>query len=69
MADDCLTIQVERQNISFLKWIIEGYEHLGVITTLDNQNNILFIRSTPDMIHELKKVLKSFTFPITIIKS
>lgn len=69
MANDCLTIQVEKKNISFVKWIVEGHEHLGVVTTLDNQNNILFIRSTPDMLDDLKQVLTSFTFPVILINS
>lgn len=69
MPNDCLTVQVERKNISFVKWIVEGCEDLGVVTTVDNQDNILFIRSTPDMMADLQKIMASFDFPVKIINS
>lgn len=38
---------------------MEGYEYLGVVTTIDRSAGILLIRSTPDMHNEAKVVLSS----------
>lgn len=67
--DDHLIVQVEKKNISFVKWIIEGSEYLGVVTTLDEKENILFIRSTPDMLDDVKKMLINFDFPVKLINA
>jgi hypothetical protein len=36
---------------------MEGYEYLGVVTTLDRNEGIVAVRVTPDTENEAKKIL------------
>lgn len=67
MNDESIKIKVEPSNISFVNWIIEGYEHVGVVSTLDRENGIIIIRSTKDMLPDLKKIICSFNFQVQFV--
>ena len=67
MSSESIKIQVLPSNISFVNWIIEGYEHIGVVSTLDREKGLVIIRSTEDMLPELRKIIESFIFPVHVI--
>ena len=68
MVDSCVKIRVEPCNISFVNWVIEGYEHLAVVSTLDRKEGLLVIRSTPDMFADVLAVLKNFNFSVEFVQ-
>lgn len=61
---DQVYIKVEPRNITYISRIMEGYEYLGVVTTVDRAQGLLVIRSTPDMRSEIHKILS--TLPIDV---
>lgn len=61
---DQVYIKVEPRNITYISRIMEGYEYLGVVTTVDRAQGLLVIRSTPDMRSEIRKILS--TLPIDV---
>ena len=67
MSSESIKIQVLPSNISFVNWIIEGYEHVGVVSTLDREKGLIIIRSTEDMLPELRKIIANFIFPVHVI--
>ena len=68
MSSETIKLQVEPCNISFVNWIIEGYEHLGVVSTLDRHEGIIIIRSTGDMLPDLEEIVRNFDFPVRFLE-
>lgn len=44
-------------SIDYLNRIMEGYEYLGVVTTIDKLKGVVCIRVTPDTYQEVKTIL------------
>lgn len=55
--EECICLRIDPKNINYLNRIMEGYEYLGVVTTIDRAEGILMIRVTPDTYEEVKKIL------------
>ncbi len=62
-----LYIQVEPRNINYLNRIMEGYEYLGMVTTLDRQTGILRIRCTSDTRLETQELLSTLKIPLRFL--
>lgn len=54
---------VDPKEINFLNRIMESYEYLGVVTTIDRQG-LLLIRVTPDTFQDVIDIL--LTLPISV---
>ncbi len=50
--------RVERKNISFLKFIFEGYDGIAVITTVDRPKGIVMFRIPPGCENDVDVVLQ-----------
>ena len=61
-------IKTDRKNISFIHWTFEACENLAIMTMVDEEKNISEVITTPEQIDEVKKVLRSFDFLVTIVK-
>lgn len=59
--------KVAPENIDMLTKIIEAYDHLGIVSTLDNKEGRIIIRGTADTLRELEMILAfmPFVFEIT----
>ncbi|SDE59370.1 DUF4911 domain-containing protein [Sporomusa acidovorans] len=55
--DKPIYIQVEPRYVNYVNRIMEGYEYLGVVSTLDRNKGLLIIRTTPDTISEVREIL------------
>ncbi|MGL5512749.1 MAG: DUF4911 domain-containing protein [Sporomusa sp.] len=64
MTTKPIKIQVSPKDINYVNRIIEGYEYLGVVSTLDRAAGILVIRATPDTAGEVRTILANL--PVTI---
>ena len=60
-------ITVAPAHITFVCKIMEGYEYLGVVTTLDRASGLLAIRATPDTRNEALKVIHTLPIPFTLV--
>jgi len=58
--------QVAPENIDMLTRIIEAYNHLGIVSTLDREQGLVIIRGTEDTCPELEKILHHLPFAIKI---
>ncbi|HWR09947.1 DUF4911 domain-containing protein [Sporomusa sp.] len=61
-------IQVEPKDVNFINRIMEGYEYLGVVSTLDRIAGILVIRATPDTAGEVHDILANLPISVQYIK-
>ena len=69
MDNDTIKFKMATSNIAMLNRIFEGYEHIGVVSTIDCQFGLVSIRSTPDMLPEACLILHHLPFPVDIICS
>lgn len=56
------------ENIDMLSKIIEAYEHLGIVSTLDQDTGLVLIRSTEDTCADLLEILSNLPFPLEIVE-
>lgn len=59
-----ILIKTDVKNINYINQIMEGYEYLGVVSTVKDAVGVLRIRTTPDTYGEVRTVLDNL--PITI---
>ena len=59
--------RVAPQDIDMLTKIIEAYEHVGIVSTLDSHRGLVVIRCTKDTAAELRIILANLPFAFTII--
>ena len=52
-----IMLRLDPKRINFLNQIMEGYEYLGAVTTLNRSAGIVIIRATPDTSHEVREIL------------
>ncbi|MBP2649394.1 MAG: hypothetical protein H6Q74_219 [Firmicutes bacterium] len=56
--------RVERKYVNYVNCIFEGYEYLGVVSTVNRADNLLVVRATPDTAVEVRTIL--LNLPITV---
>jgi len=59
-----IRIRIEPCNVNYVNRIMEGYEYLGVVTTLDRSAGLLMIRATPDTADEVRRILADLAVKI-----
>ena len=52
-------LKVNKEDINYINRIMEGYEYLGVVSTIDKNEGIIVIRTTTDMYDEAKVILEN----------
>ncbi len=57
---------VDSKDINFLNRIMESYEYLGVVTSL-NRQGLVMIRVTPDTFQEVIDILLTLPIPVDIV--
>jgi len=57
---DQVKIKINPKDINFFNRIMEGYEYLGMVSTLDKQEGIVIVRTTPDTYEEVRGILDHF---------
>ena len=59
-----ILIRVNPCDVNYINRIMEGYEYLGVVTTIDRLQGLLLIRTTPDTMDEASRILRAIPVPI-----
>lgn len=50
-------LRINPEDINFVNKIMEGYEYLGMVSTLDRSEGLLIIRVTPDTYADARMIL------------
>lgn len=61
--------KVEPERIADVNWIMEGYEHLALVTTVNAQEGIIILRGTPDTYNDVLEIIENMPFSIEIIET
>ncbi len=64
---DEIYARVEPEKIDMLNKIVEAYDNLGIVSTLDNSSGRVVIRVTRDTWEEMMEILNNLPFPIDVI--
>jgi len=54
---------------NYVNRILEGYEYLGVMTTLQRAEGLCMVRSTPDTAPLVRQVLESLDIELTFLEA
>lgn len=54
---DVIYVRLDPTHINYVNRIMEGYEYLGVVTTVNRNEGIVAIRVTPDTAHDVRTIL------------
>lgn len=60
-------IKILPAHITYVCKVMEGYEYLGVVTTLDRAKGLLAIRSTPDTRGDVLDILAKLPIPLDFV--
>jgi hypothetical protein len=57
-------IRVNPRDVNYVNRIMEGYDHLGVVTTVDKTAGLLAVRATPATAADVRLILSRL--PVTV---
>lgn len=60
---------VEPARIADVNWIMEGYEYLALVGTVDGKAGILKFYVTPDTYDDVREILENMPFKVEILES
>lgn len=67
--EDCLYFQVAPSEVNYVNRILEGYEYLGVMTTVDVKESIIMLRTTADTKPLAIEILESLAIDVRFLES
>lgn len=67
MLKEEIYARIDPGNIDFLTKIIEAYDNLGVVSTIDQWEGQVIIRVTSDTYAEVMDILQNLPFAITVV--
>lgn len=50
-------LKLKRKDIAYVKFLFEGYEGLGIVTTIDNSEAVIEISMMPDFVSDINEIL------------
>jgi hypothetical protein len=52
-------LRVQRADIALIKFLLESYEGIGVVRTIDKKKATIVVLAMPDFINDIRAVLES----------
>ena len=52
-------LRIQRQDIALLKFVIESYEGIGIVRTIDRKRATVVVLAMPDLLEQVRAVLES----------
>lgn len=62
-----IVLKIPKKEISFLTKIMEGYNHQGIVSTVDSKEGLVVIHHTPDTKSTVLEIIKNLPFVEKII--
>ena len=59
--------QVEPERIADVNWIMEGYEHLAMVSTVDGTSGRIKFYATPDTYFDTLDIIENMPFKVDVI--
>ncbi|MBT8490888.1 MAG: DUF4911 domain-containing protein [Deltaproteobacteria bacterium] len=58
-------LKLKRKDIAYIKFLFEGYEGLGIVTTIDKSKSLIEISMMPDFVSDINEILDALREEIT----
>lgn len=58
-----IALQLDPKDINYFNRIMEGYEYLGMVSTLDPKAGLVAVRTTADCAREVCEILAQLDLP------
>lgn len=68
MEKEQIKVQLAPAYINLFNRIMEGYEYLGVVSTLDSKRGVVLVRTTPDLYEAARDVVEHMPFEIFVLQ-
>ncbi len=70
MSDDrsIIYLRVAPERIADVNWIMEGYEHLALVTTEDPREGVVKLLGTPDTYNDVMEIIENMPFTVEILE-
>ena len=59
---DRILLKIPRKEITYLTKIIEGYDNIGIVSTIERNAGLVMIRLTPDTEPIIRSILAELPF-------
>ncbi len=69
MPESDVYVRLQPKDLNYLVRILEGYEHLGVVTTVSRTDGIAKVRATADTAPLVRAVVRSLPIDIELLES
>lgn len=67
MNKDVIRAIVPVEKIGFVGWIFEGYEFMGIVSTINHLTGEIMVRTTEDLYQDAYDILTNMPFKVEII--
>lgn len=67
-SDEVIRCILEPVHIDKLNRIFEGYDGIGIVSTIDRKAGLVMVRVTPQTIGEAREIIENVPFPIEIVE-
>ena len=67
MENDAVYIEIDPHDVNYVNRILESYEYLGVLTTLDTRRAVCCIHSTADTKNEVREIFSGLDIPVRFL--
>lgn len=65
--DNYIYIKIEPTKIGFVGWIFEGYEYLGIVSTIDRAQGLVAVRATKDTRQAAQSIIEHLPFSYELV--
>jgi len=67
-CDGIIYAKVEKSQIADVTRVMEGYEHLALVSTVNSNSGIIRLLGTPDTVEDVLLILKNLPFNVEILE-
>jgi hypothetical protein len=61
-------LEISPQDIAYIKFILESYEEVGIIRTIDRKKAVIVLLAVEDFVETARAIVKSLQQEITLIE-
>ncbi|QJW48405.1 DUF4911 domain-containing protein [bacterium BFN5] len=65
--NEAIHLRISPKHVHYINRIMEGYEYLGTVSTLDRNEAVVIIRTTPDTLQEVHNIISHLDIPFEYV--
>lgn len=65
---EAIYLRINPKHVHYLNRIMEGYEYLGIVSTVNRSAGIVIIRTTADTVEEVRNIVAHLEIPAEVMR-